>query len=112
MLGRFSLRFLRRSRATGSPEIRMQGHPQLVADIIQEIKASGPVSFARFMELALYPPTFGYYMRFQDKTDAEQPAGGLGEDRIGWSGDYYTSCDVSPILATSLAKQIAQMDEL
>ena len=89
----------------------MLGHPQLVADIIQEIKVSGPVSFARFMELALYHPTFGYYMRFQDKTDAEQPAGGLGEDRIGWSGDYYTSCDVSPILATSLAKQIAQMDE-
>jgi SAM-dependent MidA family methyltransferase len=92
----------------------MVGHPQLVADIIQEIKVSGPISFARFMELALYHPTFGYYMRFQDKTDAERPAGelGLGEDRIGWSGDYYTSCDVSPVLANSVAKQIAQMDEL
>nr|MBA2252492.1 SAM-dependent methyltransferase [Nitrospirales bacterium] len=73
---------------------------------------SGPISFARFMELALYHPTFGYYMRFLDKTDAEQPASGLGEDRIGWSGDYYTSCDVSPVLANSVAKQIVQMDEL
>jgi SAM-dependent MidA family methyltransferase len=90
----------------------MLGHPELVADIIREIQTSGPISFARFMELALYHPTFGYYMRFQDKTDAEQPAGGLGEDRIGWSGDYYTSCDVSPVLANSVAKQIAQMDEL
>jgi SAM-dependent MidA family methyltransferase len=90
----------------------MLGHPQLVADIIREIQASGPISFARFMELALYHPTFGYYMRFADKDDAEQPATGLGEDRIGWSGDYYTSCDVSPVLANSFAKQIVQMDDL
>jgi SAM-dependent MidA family methyltransferase len=90
----------------------MLGHPELVADIIREIQVSGPISFARFMELALYHPTFGYYMRFADKGDAEEPAGGLGEDRIGWSGDYYTSCDVSPVLANNVAKQIAQMDEL
>lgn len=90
----------------------MLGHPELVADIVREIQISGPISFARFMELALYHPTFGYYMRFLDKTDAEQPAGELGEDRIGWTGDYYTSCDVSPVLATSVAKQIAQMDDL
>ena len=90
----------------------MLGHSELVADIIREIQVSGPISFARFMELALYHPTFGYYMRFADKRDAEQPAGGLGEDRIGWSGDYYTSCDVSPVLAGSVAKQIVQMDEL
>lgn len=101
-----------RSRAAGTPEISMLGHPELVADIIREIQVSGPISFARFMELALYHPTFGYYMRFTDKGDAEEPRSGLGEDRIGWSGDYYTSCDVSPVLAHSLAKQIAQMDEL
>ena len=90
----------------------MLGHQDLVADIIREIQVSGPISFARFMALALYHPTFGYYMRFSDKADAEQPASGLGEDRIGWSGDYYTSCDVSPILANSVAKQLAQMDAL
>lgn len=90
----------------------MLGHPELVADIVREIQISGPISFARFMELALYHPTFGYYMRFLGKTDAEQPASGLGEDRIGWSGDYYTSCDVSPVLANSVAKQMAQMDDL
>lgn len=90
----------------------MLGHPNLVADIIREIQASGPISFARFMELALYHPTFGYYMRFADKGDVERPAGGLGEDRIGWSGDYYTSSDVSPAFAKSVAKQIVQMDAL
>jgi SAM-dependent MidA family methyltransferase len=90
----------------------MLGHPDVVAEIMREIQISGSISFARFMELALYHPTFGYYMRFADKGDAEQPAGGLGEDRIGWSGDYYTSCDVSPVLADSVAKQITQMDEL
>jgi SAM-dependent MidA family methyltransferase len=101
-----------RNRAAESLKISMLGHQDLVADIIREIQASGPISFARFMELALYHPTFGYYMRFVDKMDAEQPAGGLGEDRIGWSGDYYTSCDVSAVLANSVAKQIAQMDAL
>jgi len=90
----------------------MLGHPDLVADIIREIQIAGAISFARFMELALYHPTFGYYMRFSNKEDVEQPAGGLGEDRIGWSGDYYTSCDVSPVLANSVAKQILQMDAL
>lgn len=90
----------------------MSGHPQLVADLIEEIRQAGSISFARFMELALYHPSFGYYMRFADKADSERPQHGLGEDRIGWSGDYYTSCDVSPILAESLAKQITQMDQL
>lgn len=90
----------------------MLGHPNLIRDIIREIEIAGPISFARFMELALYHPIFGYYMRFDDKGDAELRANGLGEDRIGWSGDYYTSCDVSPILANSVAKQIVQMDAL
>jgi SAM-dependent MidA family methyltransferase len=89
------------------------GHPDLIAAIAKEIRKFGPVPFARFMELALYHPQFGYYMRLGEKEDAEGPRGTLvGEDRIGWSGDYYTSSDVHPILAGSLAKQIAQMDEL
>ncbi len=39
------------------------GHPQLVAAIASEIGRYGPISFARFMEMALYCPKIGYYER-------------------------------------------------
>jgi SAM-dependent MidA family methyltransferase len=78
------------------------GHPELVAAIASEITSSGPISFARFMELALYHPQFGYYMRRPEP----------GTERIGWSGDFYTSSDVHPILGQALAKQAAQIDTL
>jgi SAM-dependent MidA family methyltransferase len=55
------------------------------------------------MELALYHPQFGYYMRRPNGADHE---------RIGWSGDFYTSSDVYPILGRALAAQARQMDEL
>jgi SAM-dependent MidA family methyltransferase len=37
---------------------------------------------------------------------------GVNDERIGWSGDYYTSADVNPILGQALAMQIRQMDRL
>ena len=52
------------------------GHPELVAAIASEIAASGPIPFVRFMELALYHPQFGYYMRSPE----------LPQERIGWGG--------------------------
>jgi len=79
------------------------GHPELVASIVSEIGSSGPIPFIRFMELALYHPQFGYYMRQPDRAD---------DERIGWSGDFYTSSDVYPILGRALASQARQMDEL
>ena len=72
------------------------GHPQLLAEIRAEIAGTGPISFARFMDLALYHPQFGYYVR---------PVDDLTKERIGWSGDFYTSSDVHPILGQALAKQ-------
>ncbi|TKB90591.1 MAG: class I SAM-dependent methyltransferase [Nitrospira sp.] len=78
------------------------GHPELVATIASEIAASGPIPFARFMELALYHPQFGYYMR------STPPA----HERIGWRGDFYTSSDVHPILGHALAAQAEQMYRL
>ena len=79
------------------------GHPELVAAISSEIVRNGPIPFVRFMELALYHPQYGYYMRQPDGADHE---------RIGWSGDFYTSSDVYPILGRALASQARQMDEL
>ena len=78
------------------------GHPELVAAIASEVIASGPIPFARFMELALYHPQFGYYIR------SSKPAA----ERIGRKGDFYTSSDVHPILGQALAKQAEQMDRL
>jgi len=78
------------------------GHPALVAAIASEIAISGPIPFVRFMDLALYHPQFGYYMRHPDD----------GSARIGWSGDFYTSADVHPILGQAVAKQARQIDDL
>src|SRR5512138_793074 len=78
------------------------GHPQLVAAIASEIGKNGGIPFAAFMELALYHPQFGYYMRPADP----------GTERIGWNGDFYTSSDVHPILGQALARQAVQVDAL
>lgn len=61
--------------------------------IRQEIQSQGPISFARFMELALYCPNLGYY---------ERP-----ERRIGKAGDYYTSVSVGPLFGQLLAFRFA-----
>jgi SAM-dependent MidA family methyltransferase len=73
-----------------------------VSAILADIRSSGPITFARFMEHALYHPEFGYYTR---------PTDAAGEDRIGWSGDYFTSVDVHPVFARALVRQFAQIDE-
>lgn len=91
------------------------GHPDLVAEIISEIRVSGPMTFARFMERALYHPKFGYYTRATEPEESTGPnrigQSRIGPNRIGWDGDYYTSFDVHPILAQTLARQIRQVDE-
>jgi SAM-dependent MidA family methyltransferase len=79
------------------------GYPELVAAISSEITRNGPIPFVRFMELALYHPIYGYYMRQSDSVEHE---------RIGWSGDFYTSSEVHPILGRSIAGQVRQMDEV
>ena len=70
------------------------GHPGLVEKLVARIERDGPISFAAFMEAALYDPEFGYYMT----------AGPC----IGREGDYYTSLDVHPIFAELVGQQIAQ----
>lgn len=77
------------------------GIPELEALIREEITTHGPMTFARFMELALYHPLWGYYTRPLSEDD--QP-------RIGWTGDFYTSSDVHPVLGWALAKQLTEVD--
>jgi SAM-dependent MidA family methyltransferase len=72
------------------------GSPSLIHKIREEIREKGRMTFARFMEIALYDPSDGYYSS-------------SGES-IGLGGDYYTSPDVHPIFGRLLAKQIRQLE--
>jgi SAM-dependent MidA family methyltransferase len=92
----------RGGRNTEKGDVVTASHPELTAAIASEIIASGPIPFVRFMDLALYHPQFGYYMRPPES----------GTERIGWSGDFYTSSDVHSILGQALAKQAEQIDVL
>jgi SAM-dependent MidA family methyltransferase len=66
--------------------------------IADRIRASGPISFAEFMDISLYHPELGYYARAAQKT--------------GRAGDFFTSVDVGPIFGELLAKQFAEMFRL
>lgn len=69
--------------------------PSLNDLIAAEIAATGPLPFARFMELALYHPEQGYYASQRSK--------------IGRGGDFYTSVSVGPVFGRVLADQFAEM---
>lgn len=83
----------------------IQGNPDLIEKILSEIGLNGPMSFARFMELALYDVPHGYYMT--KKVEPDLPS----SDRIGWGGDFYTAPELSPILAKTLVRQILAIDD-
>lgn len=67
----------------------------LEALIVEEAHVRGPITFARFMELALYHPTLGYYSS--------------GPDPIGAEGDFYTSPRAHPAFGALLSVQLADI---
>ena len=71
------------------------GEPALIEHIRETIRRHGPVTFAWFMEQALYHPEHGYYSS--------------GRARIGRSGDYFTNVSVGPLFGRLLATQFAEM---
>ena len=62
----------------------------LIADEIEQ--AGGWISFARYMELALYAPGLGYYSG--------------GARKFGAAGDFVTAPELSPLFAQTLAAQV------
>lgn len=70
----------------------------LVETILAEIAARGPLTFARFMELALYHPERGYY------TGAAA--------RAIRGGDFLTAPEMDPIFGRTLARPVAETWEL
>jgi SAM-dependent MidA family methyltransferase len=64
--------------------------------IAAEISAAGGwISFARFMELALYAPGLGYYSS--------------GLDKFGAGGDFVTAPEISSLFGQAVAHQVAQV---
>jgi SAM-dependent MidA family methyltransferase len=68
---------------------------ELVEIIRSEIGANGPISFARFMELALYHPDLGYYAS--------------GRANIGRRGDFFTNVSVGSLFGRLLASQFVEI---
>lgn len=68
----------------------------LKREITRVIAASGGwISFARFMELALYAPGQGYYS--------------AGSTKLGSAGDFVTAPELSPLFGRCLARQVAEV---
>ena len=55
----------------------------------------GWISFARYMELALYAPGLGYYS--------------AGSRKLGAAGDFITAPELSPLFGRTLARQLAEL---
>src|SRR5947209_9224132 len=71
------------------------GDPGLIEMIRAEIFAQGPMSFARFMELALYQPQHGYYSS--------------GRAVIGRQGDFFSNVSVGSVFGQLLAIEFAEI---
>lgn len=67
----------------------------LTLKLKEEIEKKGPISFATFMEMALYYPHLGYY-------NAESTT-------LGKEGDFTTAPEISPLFAQCFAKQCQQI---
>jgi SAM-dependent MidA family methyltransferase len=63
--------------------------------IMDVIRAGGPVTFEKFMEMALYDPEFGYYTS--------------GKARIGRKGDFFTSSHLHPAFGGMIGRQVEEM---
>ena len=63
--------------------------------IIEKIRTYGPISFETFMEMALYYPGLGYYMK--------------GSTEIGRRGDFYTSPHLHRIFGAMCGRQMEEM---
>jgi SAM-dependent MidA family methyltransferase len=73
------------------------GNADLIRIIRAQVEKQGPVSFAWFMQQALYHPEHGYYSS--------------GRCVIGRKGDYFTNVSVGPLFGQLLATQFSEIWE-
>jgi SAM-dependent MidA family methyltransferase len=70
----------------------VESDPRLVELIRHEIQRSGPMTFARFMEVALYDPESGYYR--------------AASARPGRGGDFLTAPETHPIFGRAIGRHV------
>jgi len=73
------------------------GNADLIRIIRARVQKRGPISFAWFMQQALYHPEHGYYSS--------------GRCVIGRKGDYFTNVAVGPLFGQLLAAQFSEIWE-
>lgn len=80
-----------------TPSPTAQALSQQLSQLIQQkIKnAGGWISFAEFMQMALYTPGLGYYSG--------------GAKKFGQDGDFVTAPEISPLFAQTIALQTSQI---
>lgn len=91
-------------------------HPMSAEEEIRRrIAEKGPITFGEFMEVALYWPQGGYYA---SSRNADSLRGGgpeqprriqVSAERVGASGDYFTSPLAHPAFGALVAVQLYQM---
>lgn len=83
--------------ALPAPDALTRAHGERVSALIRaEIgRVGGWISFARYMELALYAPGLGYYV--------------AGAAKLGEAGDFITAPELSPLFGATLATQVAEV---
>ena len=75
-----------------------QHDPPVTTYIKDHIRSRGPITFAEFVEIALYHPAEGYYTR-------HRPA-------MGRAGDYLTAPETHPLFGALLGRQVIRLAEL
>jgi SAM-dependent MidA family methyltransferase len=79
------------------PDSESAAHSRLCADYIRAriADAGGSISFAEYMQFALYAPGLGYYS--------------AGAIKFGREGDFVTAPEVSPLFSFVVARQCAEV---
>lgn len=79
------------------PSPEALAHSRRLAEAIRAhiITAGGWISFAEYMELALYAPGLGYYT--------------AGATKLGWAGDFVTAPEMTPLFGHALATPVAAL---
>ncbi len=81
--------------ALPAPTAEAVAHSAALAAHIRDEIGNEAISFARYMELALYAPGLGYYS--------------AGACKFGQAGDFVTAPELSPLFARCLARQCAEV---